>query len=372
MTLNLLRFFLVLFLSSSFLSCERRKGVEGVKSELKKVTSEEIFNKYQDAVVLIKHSYVYKVNINGTDYFFRSFDDTTGEISDFISIEEAEQKPNVSWGTGFFIDSSGKVLTNRHVVDVRPSKEQAEVVLQALKSKLITYLKNLQKDQNAREKSLKQLQYILDQELYNAYEYSDLTTDIERIYQNYQQEEDQISNLTNFIDTFEKQENFVTKTSLQFGIFLNNQKSQNNLQDYIKYKSLKISDDPNVDLALIEPINLNDFNGKKITAANMSKIDSVSIRPLNMTQKLTLIGYNNGANMGVTENGIKPQLTEGAVSQITDRNKVMYTIPVLPGSSGSPVFDEYGRVILVNFAGMTGTQGFNYGIQPEKIKIFLR
>ncbi|MDP2455138.1 MULTISPECIES: serine protease [unclassified Kaistella] len=372
MSINLLRFFMVLFLSTCFLSCERRKGGEEVKNELKKISSEEIFNKYQDAVVLIKHSFVYKANISGTDFFFRTFDDTTGEISDFISKEEAEAQPNISWGTGFFIDSKGKVLTNRHVLDVRPSKEQEVIILQAFKGKLITFLQNLQAAHDTRVDRLKELQYILNNELYKEYEYTALTSDFNRSYQDYQEEEKEINNLTNFVTNFDKQGNFVTKTSLQFGIFLNNQKSQNNLQDYIKYKSVKISEDPNVDLALIEPNNLDDFNGKKITPADMTKIDSVSIRPLKITQKLTLIGYNNGANMGVTENGIRPQLTEGAVSQITDRNKVMYTIPVLPGSSGSPVFDEYGRVILINFAGMMGTQGFNYGIQPEKIKDFLR
>lgn len=372
MTAKLLRILLISFVISGFLGCERRKGGEAIKSELKKMSSEEIFNKYQDAVVLIKHSFVYKVNISGKDFFFRSFDDNTGEISDFITKEEAEANPNVTWGTGFFIDSSGRVLTNRHVVDVRPSREQELIILNAFKEKLIVFLQNLSSVHQERETSLKELQYILENELYKEYEYSALTSDFNESYQEYKAEEQQIQNLSNFVQNFDKQGNSVSKTSLQFGIFLNNQKSNNNLHDYIKYRSVKISDDPNVDLALLEPITLQDFTGKKIIAADMTRIDSVSVKPLKVTQKLTLIGYNNGANMGVTETGIKPQLTEGAVSQITDQNKVMYTIPVLPGSSGSPVFDEFGRVTLINFAGISGTQGFNYGIQPEKIKSFLR
>lgn len=50
---------------------------------------------------------------------------------------------------------------------------------------------------------------------------------------------------------------------------------------------------------------------------------------------------------------------------------MLYTIPSMPGSSGSPIFDVYGRVIGVNFAGYLETQSFNFGIQPKQIKNFL-
>jgi V8-like Glu-specific endopeptidase len=49
----------------------------------------------------------------------------------------------------------------------------------------------------------------------------------------------------------------------------------------------------------------------------------------------------------------------------------MYTIPTLAGSSGSPVLDEKGRLVSVNFAGVNQTQSFNYGIHPQKIREFL-
>ena len=113
--------------------------------------------------------------------------------------------------------------------------------------------------------------------------------------------------------------------------------------------------------------------GRKYTVANMSKIDSVAIKPLKITQKVIMIGYNHGIEVANTSEGIKPQLTEGNISQVTDKYKMLYTIPALHGSSGSPVFDVFGRVVGVNYLSVTSTnQNFNFGIQTEQIRNFLK
>ena len=49
--------------------------------KLKPLTSEEIFNRNQDAVVLIKHTFVYKINALGDDFYFNDYNSQTGEIS---------------------------------------------------------------------------------------------------------------------------------------------------------------------------------------------------------------------------------------------------------------------------------------------------
>ena len=75
--------YLVLFVS--LLSCNKTETPVKEEIKLKEYTSEEIYNKFQNSVVLIKHSFVYKINIDGKDFFFKNFDANTGDISDFIT-----------------------------------------------------------------------------------------------------------------------------------------------------------------------------------------------------------------------------------------------------------------------------------------------
>ncbi len=54
-------------------------------------------------------------------------------------------------------------------------------------------------------------------------------------------------------------------------------------------------------------------------------------------------------------------------SQSPDQERVLYSIPTLPGSSGSPVWDENGDLIAINYAGINNTQSFNYGILSKHL-----
>ncbi|MBR2772314.1 MAG: hypothetical protein IKD78_09965, partial [Bacteroidales bacterium] len=42
------------------------------------------------------------------------------------------------------------------------------------------------------------------------------------------------------------------------------------------------------------------------------------------------------------------------------------------GSSGSPVIDENGHVVAVNFAKLVGSDNFNFGIPLDQIRDFLK
>ena len=84
--------------------------------------------------------------------------------------------------------------------------------------------------------------------------------------------------------------------------------------------------------------------------------------------KLYMIGFNQGPTLALTNDGIKAQITQGYISQNTDSIKIMYSIPALQGSSGSPVVNQYGELVAINFAGINNTQGFNYGIRVERLR----
>ena len=84
-----------------------------------------------------------------------------------------------------------------------------------------------------------------------------------------------------------------------------------------------------------------------------------------------MIGYNAGLVLGVTQQGIKVQLTSGKLTQTPDGQRLLYSIPTVQGSSGSPVIDEDGCLRGVNFAKATLNDDFNFGIPMNLIKNFL-
>ena len=77
-----------------------------------------------------------------------------------------------------------------------------------------------------------------------------------------------------------------------------------------------------------------------------------------------MISFNLGPQLALTTEGIKSQINLGNISQKTDE-QLLYSIPSLPGSSGSPVVNAQGELVAVNFAGLSTTQSFNYGIRVK-------
>lgn len=358
-----------IILGFSLLCLVHCKNNETTTPKLTPLTSEEIFNKNQDAVVLIKHSYAYVIEIFGEKFYFRDYNPATGEISEFISYEEAKANPNESWGTGFFIREDGSVLTNRHNVIVTPSKEERENIIQATKKAFISYLNELDIRYIGLRDELSNSEQQIYYTDYNSYEYDVLFQQINNLKSQIQSIEKEIGKFGEAVEKFEQNVS-VSKTSFQFGVFLNNQKANDNFDNYIQYKSVKISQKEEVDLALLKPVNPDDIRDRKLIFVDMSKIDSVKVIPPKITQKVVMIGYNGGEDLANTLTGIKPQITEGNISQNTDEYRMLYTIPTIRGASGSPIFDIYGRLTGVHFAKYEA-QSFNWGIQPQQIKKFL-
>lgn len=92
---------------------------------------------------------------------------------------------------------------------------------------------------------------------------------------------------------------------------------------------------------------------------------------LKINQQLYMIGYNHGISIAQTRDGIKAQMTGGKITQLPDGERLLYSIPTMQGSSGSPLFDEEGTFRGVNFAKATLNDDFNFGIPTNLIKNFL-
>ena len=78
--------------------------------------------------------------------------------------------------------------------------------------------------------------------------------------------------------------------------------------------------------------------------------------------KAVLIGYPMGMTLANTRKGIKVQVYEGQINKESDGISLQYNVTSTHGASGSPVFNECGNLIAVNYAGYDEAQGYNFGI----------
>lgn len=341
-------------------------------SELKPLSTEQLYDKCAKSVVLIKHSFLYKIHIGSLDFYFKNYNPETGEVRSFTSnYDSAKMNLNTIWGTGFFIDSAGRLLTCRHVVDVLPPKEDQIKILDFLKKNAMFKLNALYIRQQQLNEDIESLTSLLMNyaNSMNSFDYAQKVALRDDKINELKEVGLSVSEMEIISRAIFQEDNFISKNSIQFGIFINDTFSTT-LDDYIKCRSENISGDENVDLAVIQTIDAK-LPNNNILPLNLSRIKNIEKEPLKLSETVRMIGYNYGIDIANTSGGIKSQITEGAISQNSDANRLLYTIPALPGSSGSPIFDQFGRVISVNFAGVRNSQSFNYGIQPHKIEVFL-
>ena len=89
----------------------------------KEKSPEEIYKDQASGVVLVLNEYYYSVEFNdGSTIYFSGMKD--GELED-VSEDEDSIKKSMAFGTAFFVDDKGTLMTNRHVVD--PAVEPSEV-----------------------------------------------------------------------------------------------------------------------------------------------------------------------------------------------------------------------------------------------------
>src|SRR6187402_1391917 len=91
-------------------------------------TETKVYNTYKEAVVLIKHRYGYFAKINGKEF----------------QLTSEEAKEETVYGTGFFADRDGKILTNGHVLQPWNSSneeiEKANTTIRNLRMKIDSIL----------------------------------------------------------------------------------------------------------------------------------------------------------------------------------------------------------------------------------------
>ena len=318
----------------------------------------EIYEKYKDAVVLVSHTYAYEVTIKGCKPFI-------------ISASGSGNEERTVTGTGFFVSQDGKIVTNHHVAepwnasDIKGNSESyiKERISQILPDSIAqkdykNYLENnwnVYEDEGDYE----------DGESYEARK--ELNPEAEAV-------ADKIINDSTLIVQENENtglENTTAKNTEIIYINMNDIEVKGisiaisvalhgSKDEWLPCKMLKVASDEEVDVAVLQ------LDSKKIpdSVSNIINLkeaisDDMSIKP---GAKAVLIGYPMGMTLANTRTGIKVQVYEGQINKESDGISLQYNVTSTHGASGSPVFNECGNLIAINYAGYDEAQGYNFGI----------
>ncbi|MBP5517724.1 MAG: trypsin-like peptidase domain-containing protein [Bacteroidales bacterium] len=349
---NLISAAFLAVLCLNLLSCTREKSAE------------EIYNEKASGVVMILNEHFYSVTLpTGNTFYFTGIED--GKLQN-VAFSQNQIQTAYSFGTGFFVDKYGGILTNRHVVNHYVKKSDVVHYVQNLLTALASYAQERQ--EKAMYEGGRIYQYLRQSDMSDSYSQA-LKQRLYELSQEYEEAQSYIAQIKR-IDASQ----IAVRCHGKIGIAYNDS-YVTGPSDFKPCTVEKESEDENVDLALIRLSDKQTPEGAAIFNAgidSMGNIHENTADKLTLDQQLYLIGYNQGIALASTTEGIKAQLTSGKISQKPDQYRLLYTIPILQGSSGSPVVNSYGDLVAVNFAAVSGTQSFNFGIPIHQIRAFLK
>ncbi len=355
----------------------------------RKPSAEALFQETSTGVVVVLNAFYYEIQLpDGSRLYFNGLDEN-GNIEGLTPDEDkaARQRSYIT-GTAFFVGKHGTLMTNRHVaqpdIDADLVSQSMARLMQMMRQYLaeaMAYL-STQYDQLERQK---QDCYYTD---YYGYTYADrnrlnsIVAEQEKLRQKYQELDASLSSLRGNLDPARIRIRPICELGIAYnGSFVT---SEHDFLDKNPCSVVRVSQQADVDLALLQlkrkqtPAHCHVFQmrGDADTSTPAGRFRALLTggagqEELKIDQQLYMIGYNAGLVLANTRQGIKVQMTSGKVTQLPDGQRLLYSIPTLQGSSGSPVIDDEGYLVAVNFAKLGMTDNFNFGIPAERIKEFL-
>lgn len=311
----------------------------------------EIYEKYKNAVVLVKHTYSLKFKIKDSQPF--SIDvDTYGLQDQAIT------------GTGFFISEDGKIATNHHVVEPWKYDTNNSYSLDYLKEHIAAILPDSIATSDIKSYLEKNWEtYNEDGEDYEGNE-EDAATDVtnDTLQTTTPTEEaTAAAPATPEFKTVSIDDIEITPVTKEISIALHGSNDE-----WLPCKVLTISDEEEVDVATIQTQDeALPSKVKNIIDIETAISDDASLKP---GTKAILIGYPMGMTLANTRKGIMVQTYEGQISKESDGISIQYNITSTHGASGSPIFNECGQLIAINYAGYDEAQGYNFGIVAKYVQ----
>ena len=301
----------------------------------------EIYEKYKDAVVLVEHHYVYEISIKGSKPF------QIESSEDFLTEKGV-------YGTGFFVSQDAKIVTNHHVAEPWNTVEGHENTENSVKQMIAEILPDSIPENQYKSYLEKHISEYYGQDSSEDY-YDDgvqVATD------SLKQDSTAVATAEVVVKDFKKVSiNDITltpkSTSIRVAVHGSNDK-------WLDCEVIKIAENEEVDVAVLQ------LKDKKLPSSVINVIDLSTAfsndEELKPGSNAILIGYPMGMTLANTNKGIKVQVYEGQINKESDGIRIQYNITSTHGASGSPVFNQCGQLIAVNYAGYDEAQGYNFGI----------
>lgn len=288
---------------------------------------QNMMDRYKKSIVLVYHEYVFEIDLGE-----RGKADFTITENGAVEIYNPEKNLPIAFtGTGFFVSTDGKIITNRQVSMPWEYGDQKKMVKNFVQKLVDGQVGQLEKEKFNN----------LFISLFNQGR-AELRPDLdERIRRVKELDPNKLEGKTVFLGAG-MPDDHISKKDI-----------------FLECTGLDDVQDKNVDVALIQ------LNSKKLPemVTNYVNLDEAIVEKSSYKpgMKLFMISYPIDFKLGYTTDALKLIFEDGLLSREPDNIQFGHNLQSYPVSSGSPMFNESGRLVGINTSRVTD-QKLNYGI----------